>query len=140
MDDRYPSNWHKVSLGKKQAANWRCEHCGKRCRLPQESLEAFILRTRYDAVAVKSHPRRWILTTASLDHDPHNPDARLAALCVSCRWVHDNRCMDRIRRIKREQQGQMTLADIVVPLRGQQLALGDLGLPYELVNPIVKRR
>ncbi|MEO1590159.1 MAG: hypothetical protein AAFU71_02580 [Cyanobacteria bacterium J06632_22] len=140
MNDRSSPNWHGLSQHRKQAANWCCEQCGKRCRLPQESLEAFIHRTRYDAAAVKAHPRRWTLTTANLDPDLQNPKAQLTALCGSCRRAYDNRCRCRLRYLKREQQGQMTLADIVVPLRGQQLALGELGLPYELVNALPRRR
>lgn len=140
MDERYPDNWGKISQGKKQAANWRCEACGKVCRWPKESLEAFIGRSQYDAATVRQHPRRWILTTAHLDHDPENPKARLAALCVSCHRAYDNRHMATIRRRKREHHGQMTLADIAVPLRGQQLALGNLGDPYDVGNPLPKQR
>ena len=137
MDDRTP---RELSQHKKQAANWCCEQCGKRCRLPQESLEAFILRSGYDAEAVKAHPRRWLLITTQLAPDLHHSEARLSALCGSCRRAYDNRCRGRLRYLKREQQGQMTLADIVVPLRGQQLALEELGVPYELVNAPLRCR
>lgn len=139
MDEHYPINWNEIAQGNKQAANWNCQFCGRQCRLPGESLEAFITRTNYDGPAVKGHPRRWILTTAHLDHDPGNPKARLAALCVPCHRAYDNRHMGTIKRLKRERYGQMTLADIDIPLWGQQLALGDLTQPYNIVNRVSSR-
>ena len=28
----YPPDWKRIAFEKKQAAGWRCEFCGKRCR------------------------------------------------------------------------------------------------------------
>ena len=31
--DRYPDNWSAVAYGVKQQADWRCQGCGRACRI-----------------------------------------------------------------------------------------------------------
>jgi len=28
---RYPSDWEQIAFSVKQAAQWRCQHCGQKC-------------------------------------------------------------------------------------------------------------
>ena len=34
---RYPDNWSDIALSIKEAASWRCRHCGKQCLLPGDN-------------------------------------------------------------------------------------------------------
>lgn len=65
---RYAENFEQRARLVKEAAGWRCQACGKRCRRPGEPFDT----------------QRRTLTAAHLDHDPENEHARLAALCVPC--------------------------------------------------------
>lgn len=33
---RYPDNWNQIALNAKEAAGWRCQHCGQLCLRPGE--------------------------------------------------------------------------------------------------------
>jgi hypothetical protein len=117
----YPDNWEAIALEVKQAANWTCQECDRPCRRPGESLPDFIKRIQgtshpdldwinQTAVsAICDHPTRFVLTTAHLDHDPWNPDARLKALCSVCHCRYDLKAMGTKRRIKLEQAGQLRM-------------------------------
>lgn len=90
--DRYPRNWSQLARQCKEQAHWQCQHCtvahgaqrvGKRSGNP------------YTVALAASH----------LDHDPSNPDPRLAALCPSCHgrydWAYRERQVDgRLARMK----------------------------------------
>lgn len=59
----YPDNWDDIAYAAKQAAGWRCEHCG----------------AEHDPVF------GYCLTVHHLDRDPANCDlANLVALCQRC--------------------------------------------------------
>jgi hypothetical protein len=136
ISPHYPPHWKQLSRQAKEAVNWCCQTCGKHCRLPGEALPDYIARTGYDREAVKAHPRRWRLTVAHLNHDPENPQADLAVLCVPCHRHYDNRQMPRIKHLNRERQGQLSLAQAPpAALEGTQLALADIAIPYEIANP-----
>jgi len=71
---RYPRDWEQIARGVKDAADWRCEHCGKQCRRPGEPFDT----------------HRRTLTVAHLNHTPE--DCRLenlAALCAPCHLRYD---------------------------------------------------
>jgi|GEM_PF-2078646 len=36
---KYPPNWHESVTAVKLAAGWKCEKCGKQCRLPGDFFE-----------------------------------------------------------------------------------------------------
>lgn len=38
--ERYPADWQRIALAKKEAVGWRCERCGKQCRRPGEPFDA----------------------------------------------------------------------------------------------------
>lgn len=119
----YPDNWEAIALAVKEQANWTCQECGRPCRRPGESWGELYGRIEHGS-------RRWsaelygedsdgepmlklgrfTLTVAHLDHDPENPNARLKALCSVCHLRHDNKQMATKRRLKRERDGQLTLA------------------------------
>lgn len=105
---RYPKNWKAIALKVKEDANWTCQHCGRPCRKPGVDWEDFVgwLGLNYpndwyhetsDYVAdddtgewgFVERPQRFTLTVAHLDHDPGNPNARLAALCSGCHLRYD---------------------------------------------------
>ena len=73
---RYPPNWPQMARTCKEQAQWQCQHCGE-----VHGTERLSKRT--------GNPYRVALQAAHLDHDPENPDPRLAALCPSCHGRHD---------------------------------------------------
>ena len=93
----YPKNWKELTYQLKTAANWRCQRCkrahgdwtynrfGRRCRV--------------------------ILTVAHLDHDPLNPQARLAVLCSACHLSYDRSRLERGRKARKMAmaRGQLSL-------------------------------
>ena len=107
----YPPDWRARALAVKEAADWRCVECERICFRPGEkprSEEGKVLLWRRAAIAagidpdegfvpelealweeIDEHPIRFVLTVAHLDHDPANPEARLAALCSVCHLRHD---------------------------------------------------
>ena len=127
----YPSNWDEIALAIKKKARWRCQWCDRPCRRPGESVSKFadrIARSKKDAcwfpelsvefspweIEMGEIPLRWYigkftLTVAHLDHDPENPNARLAALCAPCHCRYDLRQMARKRHLKAERNGQLSL-------------------------------
>lgn len=118
----YPDNWAEIASAVKESAGWTCQWCGKPCRRPGESVEDLALRlpTEWvgdlfdgeeegERIQGKAHSQRFALTVAHLDHDPHNPNARLAALCIPCHCRYDLRQMGRKRQLKAERAGQLTL-------------------------------
>lgn len=99
----YPKDWEKIARAVKEAAGWKCAPsplgCGKQCRTP-------------DVPFKKGHPTRGhkaTLTVAHLDHDPWNPDARIAALCAPCHIRHDAKMKaDKLRK-RRDAAGQLSI-------------------------------
>jgi len=85
---RYPDDWEVRARHVKEAAHWRCQRCGKKCRGPGEPFDT----------------QKRTLTVAHLDHDPENKYARLTALCVPCHRRYDNKA-----RARRNAPGQMRL-------------------------------
>lgn len=87
----YPAEWEAIALAVKEAAGWRCEVCGLRCRQPGEVFD--------------THKRT--LTVMHLNHTPADcrPENLLAA-CSGChlRYDGEHRRLRRLakRREKRE--------------------------------------
>ena len=71
----YPLNWKTITLEVKEAANWKCQCCGKSCYKPGERPENL---TR----------REWTANILQVHHRNHNTkDNRLSNLlsvCASC--------------------------------------------------------
>ena len=64
----YPPDWRVIATCIKEAVDWKCQGCGKRCRRPGES------GSQAD-----------VLTVHHIDHDPANCVAdNLIALCAPC--------------------------------------------------------
>lgn len=138
------------ALALKQAANWQCKACGRQCRRHDESLDDFAVRIDNEVAEIAAHPRRWTLHVTKLDK--HSPMAlsnaglgqSSAVLCGSCHRTHHNHQRWRQRQQQERQQqeriGQLTLNDIRLPLTGLQLSLNDWGTPYEIANPLSKKR
>ena len=121
----YPKNWDEIALEVKRNAGWDCEHCGRPCRRPYETVEAFIERidrfhpgwdlweqedTAEFGVVDVPKVGRFVLTVAHLNHLPSDCRAEnLKALCSVCHLRYDARQIMTKRRLKRERQGQLTL-------------------------------
>lgn len=86
----YPTNWDEVARACKEHAGWRCEFCGIAQGTEVVSERTGVVYTIY-------------LAAAHLDHDPWNPEPRLAALCPSCHARYDYSWQERQRRLELEQ-------------------------------------
>lgn len=72
--ERYPEDWETISLAVKQAADWKCESCGKECRRPGEPHTT----------------HKETLTVAHLNHTPECREPEmLVALCAPCHLAYD---------------------------------------------------
>jgi len=94
----YPAHWSELAFALKVAAGWRCQWCGAK--------QGDIRRSR-------DGKREWrvVLTCAHLDHNPRDPDARIAVLCASCHLKYDRSPEQRGRR-----QRAMAMARGQLPL------------------------
>lgn len=114
---RYPDNWPDIALQVKQDANWCCEQCQRPGRQPGESEVAFFKRVQRwrrhrtpRPALYREAPRRYVLTVAHLDQQPHNQDrANLKALCTVCHLQFDSRFRATQKRLKAEFYGQLCL-------------------------------
>lgn len=109
---RYPANWDELSLAVREKAEWKCEHCGQRCRRPGEDWGHFFLNViNLDLCGVDEvRHTQFVLTTAHLDQNPGNNDpANLKALCAPCHLRHDAPFRMRNHRAKLERNGQLNL-------------------------------
>jgi len=125
MDPKeYPANWRDIADAIKAAADWTCEHCGRKCRESGETLEAFKARLLESAMndeeglamhviehtlaEVDAHPIRFILTVHHPNHDKDNPDAVLIALCSGCHLRADApHHAQNARETRRRKKGQI---------------------------------
>lgn len=72
--ERYPANWKQIAYKVKDAADWKCEICGKQCRRPGEPFD--------------THKRT--LTVAHLNHTPEDcRSENLKAMCAPCHLKYD---------------------------------------------------
>ena len=76
----YPKNWREIAFAVKNAADWKCQECGKQCRRPGEPFDTHKLT----------------LTVAHVEHGNH--DGGLLALCAPCHLRMDAGHHARTRR------------------------------------------
>ena len=75
----YPVNWTEFATAVKEAASWRCEHCGH----PHETATSRVLCDELCAHTVDGKQR--VLTVHHLDMNPANcAPYNLVALCQAC--------------------------------------------------------
>ena len=71
----YPDNWNSLALSVKEAAQWRCQCCGKKCYKPGEKSES-LTRSEWTADILQVHHR---------NHDQSdNRLSNLMSVCASC--------------------------------------------------------
>lgn len=72
--ERYQDDWDQIAYHIKQDAKWKCEVCGKQCRLPGEPFD--------------THKRT--LTVAHMNYMPEDvrPE-NLKAMCAPCHLRYD---------------------------------------------------
>lgn len=99
--DLYPEDWEAIALAVKEAADWRCQECGKQCRRPGEPFD--------------THKRT--LTVAHIDPDPNNvSEDNLRALCAPCHLRLDAKMHARnARRTRDAKCGQLTMEEELWP-------------------------
>jgi len=82
---RYPDDWDAIALRIKDAADWRCQDCGRQCRRPGEPFDT---HRRTMSVHHVGAPR-----DDGSAGDPHDKfDVRpcnLLALCAACHLRRD---------------------------------------------------
>lgn len=92
--EKYPPDWEQIAAEVKEAAGWKCEACGKQCRLPGEPFD--------------THKRT--LTVAHINHVESDcrPENLLAA-CPACHLAYDRErrrwqrlAKRRVARLQRE--------------------------------------
>jgi predicted HNH restriction endonuclease len=72
---RYPSNWSEIAFSIKEAASWRCRHCGKQCLRPGEKPKNLTKSERTIATLTVHH--------ANFTPEDNRPE-NLIALCAPC--------------------------------------------------------
>ena len=94
--ERYPKDWKLIAKEIKEAADWKCQKCGKQCRKPDEAFD--------------THKRT--LTVAHLNHIPEDvsPD-NLMAMCAPCHLRYDAKHHAETRRRKHERSDKQTGGD-----------------------------
>ncbi|HEV2582187.1 MAG TPA: hypothetical protein VGT44_15125 [Ktedonobacteraceae bacterium] len=93
--DLYPANWKQLAESLKEQANWTCERCGAQ--------RGQIVKNRHG----KEIPV--VITVAHPNHDPRNPQARLAVWCAQCHCRYDAADRRRQRVMMRIARGQGVL-------------------------------
>ena len=89
--ERYPSDWELIALAVKEAADWKCQVCGRNCRRPGEPFDT----------------HRRTLTVAHLNHQPEDcrPE-NLKAMCAPCHLRYDSRSHAETRKRRRRNAGK----------------------------------
>lgn len=128
---RYPKNWDAIALQVKEQAGWICDHCGRPCLRPGQTIDdltqelmdldphengwiADLWEDVYDHETGEwgyvPRPQRFRLTVAHLNHRPEDCSPKnLRALCAPCHLRYDAPAVLTKRRLKAEYQGQLTL-------------------------------
>ena len=71
----YPDNWNTIALSVKEAANWQCQCCGKKCYRPGERPKD-LTRSEWTADILQVHHR---------NHDTtDNRQSNLLSVCAAC--------------------------------------------------------
>lgn len=126
----YPKDWDAIARAIKDAADWKCQQCGRPCRRPGESLHDLEVRIAKDhaetwaadlyeevdddefGLVVVTRDRRFVLTVAHLNHRPEDcrPE-NLKALCAPCHCRMDiaPSALATKRALKLERQGQLRI-------------------------------
>lgn len=76
---RYPVNWRKHARALKEAVDYRCQECNRRCYWPGT-----------DSYDPRNETIRWdyILTVAHVYPDAHAPDAEVVCVQMLCAECH----------------------------------------------------
>lgn len=93
---KYPANWDEIAGEVKDQAGWKCEQCGKQCRLPGESFD--------------THKRT--LTVAHINHvEMDCAPENLVALCPKCHLAYDEtrKKLQRLARKRIKRTAKSTL-------------------------------
>ena len=73
----YPPDWDAIAFSIKEAANWTCQKCSKKCLEPHQVFDEYKRDRRMWAI--------YTLTVHHIDHVPANCDRKnLIALCSVC--------------------------------------------------------
>jgi len=104
----YPDNWKQRSQACLEQANYRYEHCG----MPHGTMR--VGKHRHNLYFVHLH-------AAHINHDPHNPQAELRALCPSCHVRHDRKTERKQVATRRQGDQVISIARLVAHARSAGL-------------------
>jgi 5-methylcytosine-specific restriction endonuclease McrA len=73
--EKYPPNWNEIATAVKESAGWKCDLCGKQCRIGRLG---------------KLETHKLTLTVAHINHvESDCRPENLAALCAPCHLRYD---------------------------------------------------
>ena len=105
----YPKDWELIATRIKNAADWKCQDCGRQCKRPDQDWSDF-LSSGCVSGEMEIKPGQFILTVSHENHIPSDcRDENLKARCTVCHLRYDCRQMALKRRLKRERLGQLSI-------------------------------
>lgn len=123
---KYPPTWKVIAEARKTLVGWKCEECGRPCRMPKEPLLAFMRRIGAELPAwappkardgvrqdIGINPQAWTLTVHHPHGDTENPDARLEVLCSGCHLRADAKRHAGTRATNRRRKHGQTVVEAI---------------------------
>jgi hypothetical protein len=113
----YPADWKVRAAACLARAGYRCEDCGTPhgvLRVGKRSKSAYVV----------------YLHASHVNHDPHNPQAELRALCPSCHLKYDRRTERTLARARRQGYQVVSTTRLLMEMQGAGLRISQEGDRY----------
>ena len=110
----YPTDWKRRAQACLEQAGYRCEDCGIAhgvLRMGRRSKSAFVV----------------YLHAAHINHDPHNPQVELRALCPSCHLKYDRRTQGKRTGARRQGYQVVSTTRLLMEMQGAGLRISQEG-------------
>jgi hypothetical protein len=110
----YPADWKLLAQACLARAGYRCEDCG----IPHGVLR--VGKRSKSAYVVYLH-------AAHVNHDPHNPQAELRALCSSCHLKYDRHTERKQAGARRQGYQVVSTTSLLMEMQGAGLRISQEG-------------